>query len=154
MKIALFVHGNINENYKSWGFIDELNCDVFLPNNNEDSFINQWIDCLNQTEEVEEVYDIIILSKCDNEFNPTTNYQNFLTYTKDSALYSTRSIYYLSLDELWIDERFFIGNGNVINNLITSLPIDGDKKTLGNKIVDLGYYVDVVRDIEIKTKKL
>ena len=150
MKIAVFIFGhNTNVN---WGFINELNCDVFTSNYNT-QITQYWKDCLKQIGDKE--YDIIILSDSNNKITTSTNYQNFTTYTKDSALYSTRSIYHIDVNDFWIDEDFLMGNFQVMSSFINSLPNEiNNPSELGRTIVELGYYVDVVRDIEIKTRKI
>ena len=48
-----------------------------------------------------------------------------------------------------------MGNFNVMSSFINLLPDNiGNISELGRSIVELGYYVDVIRDIEIKTRKI
>ena len=150
MKIAVFIFGN-NSNL-NWDFLSELNCDVYTSI--YDVHLTYcWKDCLKKVGDKE--YDIIVLSNSNNQITTTTNYENFLTYTKESALYSTRSIYYTEIDDFWIDEDFLMGSFNVISTLINSLPDKiNSPSEIGQVIVDLGYYVDVVRDVQIKTRKI
>ena len=149
MKIAVFIFGD-NPNV-NWDFINELNCDIYTSVN--DMLISHWKDCLKQIDNKE--YDILILSNSNNVISTPTNYSNFLTYIKDSALYSTRSIYYTGLNDFWIDEDFLMGNFNVMSSFIKSLSDNVNSTSeLGKKIVELGYYVDVIRDVQIKTRKI
>jgi hypothetical protein len=150
MKIAVFIFGD-NSNI-TWDFITTLNCDVYTSINNT-NLIKCWKDCLNQINGKD--YDIIILSDSNNSITTSTDYTNFLNYTKDCALYSTRSIYHIGLNDFWIDEDFLMGNFNVMSSFINLLPNNvNNVSELGRTIVELGYYVDVVRDIQIKTRKI
>jgi hypothetical protein len=128
--------------------------DNFTSLTNPQKLIHHWNNCLKMVRESGKDYDLIMLTRPDSYKVIDKPYQRLFNYNKPNTIYGLDKITFNN-NEPFIQDIFFIGNFNVISNLIDTIPnnITSIHQDLSKHILNLGYVVDTVDRIYVATTR-
>jgi hypothetical protein len=126
--------------------------DGFMNLTNPQKLIYHWKNCLKMVKESGNKYDLIMLTRPDSYKDISKPYNRLLKYNKPNTIYGLDKMT-LNNNEPFIQDIFFIGNFNVMSNLIETIPtnITSIHQDLSKHILNLGYVVDTVENVFMAT---
>lgn len=126
--------------------------DSFMGLSNSQKLIYHWKNCLKMVRDSGNHYDLIMLTRPDNYTVIGEPHQKLFEYNKANTVYGLEKITIIN-NEPFIQDIFFIGNFNVISNLIDTIPTNVTliHQDLSKHILSLGYTVDAVERINVVT---
>jgi hypothetical protein len=128
--------------------------DNFRELSNPQKLIYHWKNCLKMVKDSDKEYDLIMLTRPDNYKAISQPHQRLFKYNKPNTIYGLEKIIFSS-NEPFIQDIFFIGNFDVMTNLIETIPstITSIHQDLSKHILELGYVVETVEHITMATTR-
>lgn len=128
--------------------------DTFTELANPQKLIYHWKNCLKMVKDSGIKYDLIMLTRPDSYKVISQPHQRLFKYNKPNTIYGLDKIIFNN-GEPFIQDIFFIGNFDVISNLIETIPstITAIHRDLSKHILDLGYNVETVENISMATTR-
>lgn len=122
-----------------------------LPLSNPQKLVYHWKQCLRMMQESGKQYDIIMLTRPDS-FKVIQDSKSIYKWNTPNILYGLERIVD-SITGPFIQDIFFVGNTEVISNLIATIPSDINSihNGLAEHILSLGYEVEEVEGVHIAT---
>lgn len=128
--------------------------DGFMELTNPQKLIYHWKNCLKMVKESGNKYDSIMLTRPDTYKVISEPHQRLFKYNKPNTIYGLEKILFNN-GEPFIQDIFFIGNFDVMSNLIETIPsnITSIHQDLSKHILNLGYEVDTVEHMYMATTR-
>ena len=122
-----------------------------LPLSNPQKLVYHWKQCLRMMQESGKQYDIIMLTRPDS-FKVIQDSKSIYKWNAPNTLYGLEKIID-STTGPFIQDIFFVGNTEVISNLIATIPSDINSihNGLAEHILSLGYEVEEVEGVHMAT---
>ena len=128
--------------------------DGFMDLTNPQKLIYHWKNCLKMVKESGKEYDLIMITRPDTYKVISEPHHRIFNYNKPNTVYGLEKIKFNN-DEPFIQDIFFIGNFNIMSNLIETIPtnITSIHQDLSKHILNLGYVVNTVEHMYMATTR-
>ena len=97
-------------------------------------------------------YDILILTRSDNYHKFYFGPERFFEMNKKDRIYGQTAIYISNLEEFFLQDYFFVGDFNVMSEIIEAYPNSLPSNIhnfLAHQIIRLGYFVEDIKGFDV-----
>lgn len=128
--------------------------DNFMGLSNPQKLIYHWKNCLKMVKDSGNEYDLIMLTRPDSYKDIGEPHQRLFKCNKPNTIYGLEKIMFNN-NKPFIQDIFFIGNFDVMDNLIETIPSTTTSihEDLSKHILELGYVVEKIEDICVATTR-
>lgn len=110
-----------------------------------------WKNCLRMMKESGKVYDFIMLTRTDNYTIFELTEEQLSKLNRVDAIYGLSSIYLYKPKSYFVQDMFFLGDSNIMSNLIDNLPLNLSSlhDGLSEHIINSNLYVEPIGCVNV-----